>query len=84
VFTVGVGLTVTVNVFGVPTQLLAVGVMVMVAVIGAVVLLVAVNGAVLPVPLAPKPMTVLLFAHAKVAPETGDEKFTASVVAPLQ
>jgi hypothetical protein len=73
-----------VNVPAVPVQLLAVGVTVMVAVIGASVVLVAANVAMLPVPLAPKPMAVLLFAHAKVAPLTEDEKFTASVVAPLQ
>jgi hypothetical protein len=37
-----------------------------------------------PVPLAPKPIAALLLLHAKEAPETGDEKFTASVVTPLQ
>jgi len=43
---------------------LAVGVTVMVAVIGAVVVLVAAKAAISPVPLAPKPIPVLSFVHA--------------------
>ena len=59
-------------------QLLAVGVIVIVAVIGADVVLVAVNAVTFPVPLAASPMAVLLFVHAKVAPDT----VLATVVAP--
>jgi hypothetical protein len=73
-----------VNVFGVPTQLLAVGVTVMVAVIGALVALVAVKVVMSPVLLVAKPIAALLFVHAKVAPATGDEKFIAPDAAPLQ
>ena len=61
--TPGVGLTVIVNVFDAPRQLLAVGVTVIVAVIGVVVLLVAVNAAIFPVPLAAKPMDGSLFVQ---------------------
>jgi hypothetical protein len=42
----------------------------MFASIGAVVVLVAVNEVMLPVPLAAKPIAVLLFVQAKVVPET--------------
>jgi hypothetical protein len=59
-------LIVMVNVCGVPVQVgeaPADGVTVMVAEMGVVPLLVAVNAAILPVPLAPKPMAVLLFVQ---------------------
>ena len=59
-------------------QLLAVGVIVIVAVIGAEVVLVAVNAVTLPVPLAARPIAVLLLVHAKVDPDT----VLATVVAP--
>jgi hypothetical protein len=52
-----------VKVLGVPVQPLAVGVTVMVPVIGAVVVLVAVKLAMLPEPLAPNPIAVLSLVH---------------------
>ena len=67
VFTEAVGFTVMVNVIGVPTQLtpllVNVGVTVMVAVTGANTVLVALNEPIFPVPLAAKPIDVLLFAQ---------------------
>ena len=72
-----------VNVFGVPTQPLAVGVTVIVEVTGAVPVLVPVNAPMLPLPLPAKPILVLLFDQAKVVPLTGPAKFTAVVDAPL-
>ena len=80
---VGVGFTVIVNVFGVPTQPLAVGVIVIVDVTGAVPVLVAVNAPMLPLPLAAKPMLASLFVQANVVPATGLVKVTAVVAAPL-
>ena len=64
----GVGLTVMLKLFGVPTQLtpplVNVGVTVMVAVIGTLVGLVAVNvGNELPVPLAPRPIEISLLVQ---------------------
>lgn len=78
------GFTVMVNVSGVPTHPLAVGVTVMVAITGAVPVFVAVNDGMLPVPLAPSPMVGSLFVHANVAPASGLAKVIAVVVAPLQ
>jgi hypothetical protein len=66
-FTVAVGFTVIVNVFAGPVQgtppLVKVGVTVIVAVTGDVPVLTAANTAILPVPLAPKPIVVLLFVQ---------------------
>ena len=62
-FTIGAGLTVTVNDSGVPGQPLIVGVTVIVPLIGVFPVLAAVNGAIFPVPLAAKPMAVLLFVQ---------------------
>ena len=59
--TVGVGLTVMVKETGVPSQLLILGIIVIVAIIGVFPVLVAVNEAISPIPLAAKPMAVLLF-----------------------
>ena len=56
--TVGVGLTVMVKVLVVPEHEPLVGVTVIVLVIGDAVAFVAVNAAILPVPLAPKPIAV--------------------------
>ena len=61
--TVGVGLTVMVKETGVPGQPLAVGVIVIVALIAAFVELVAVKAAISPLPLAGNPMAVLLFVQ---------------------
>jgi hypothetical protein len=60
----GVGLTVMLKLWGVPPQPPAEGVTVMVPATGDVPLLVPVNEAMLPLPDAPRPMAVLLFAQA--------------------
>jgi len=78
-----VGFTVISNVLVGPGQLLAVGVMVTVAVIGVLPVLVAVKVPMLPLPDAAKPMVALLFVQAYVVPATGPVKFTAIVAAPL-
>jgi len=62
-FTIGVGFTVMVNVTGVPGQTPNTGVTVMCAVIGPLVALVVTNGSISPVPLAARPMPVLLFVQ---------------------
>ena len=72
-----------VNVFGVPTQPLALGVIVIVDVTGAVPALVAVNVAISPLPFAAKPMLASEFVHPKVVPATGLVKLTAVVDVPL-
>ena len=61
--TVEVGFTVIVYVLGVPGQLFTVGITVIVALIDEVPVLVALKPAMFPVPEAPKPIAVLLFAH---------------------
>lgn len=53
---------------GVPVQLLADGVTVIVAIIGKLPAFVAVNEGTSPIPFVPKPIAVLLFVHAKVVP----------------
>ena len=73
-----------VYVIGVPGQLFAVGITVIVALIGDVVTLVAVNDGTLPEPLAVRPIAVLLFVHVKVVPETGPDKVVPGAVALLQ
>ncbi len=81
-FTVGLGFTVMVNVTGVPVQPPATGVTVMVDVTGEVPALVAVNEPMLPVPLAARPMEVLLLVQLYVVPATAPVKLTAAVAAP--
>ena len=61
--TVGVGFTVMVKVRGVPLQLSDTGVTVIVATTGVLLVLVAVNVPILPVPLAARPIEVLLFVQ---------------------
>ena len=73
-----------VNVVGVPVQPFAVGVTVIVEVIGEVVALVAVNEGILPKPPATRPIAVLLFVQVNVVPLTGPEKFVTDVVAAAQ
>ena len=73
-----------VKVLGVPTQPLAVGVTVIVAITVAVLALVAVKDGILPVPLAASPMEGVLLTHAKVVPATGPPSVIREVVAPLQ
>jgi hypothetical protein len=78
-FTVGVGFTVMVNDVGVPGHPLAMGVTVMVAVMGADVALVALKEAIFPIPEAPKPMAGLLLVQLYKVPATAPPKFTAVV-----
>lgn len=65
----GFGFTVIVYVLAIPRQPFKVGVTVIVPDILDVPVLVAVKEGTLPVPLAASPIAVLLFVHAKVAPE---------------
>lgn len=82
--TVAVGFTVMVNDNGVPTHPLAVGVTVIVPVIGPFVPFVVVNAGMLPFPLAASPIAVLLFVHVKVVPATGPESEMEGIPIPLQ
>ena len=74
---------------GVPLQVtppfVYAGVTVIVAVTGEVPVLTAENAAILPVPLAPKPMVVLLFVqlYTIVPPVVGEPNVTAAVLPPL-
>jgi len=79
----GEGLTVMVNVCGVPGQPAADGVTVIVAVTGALLVLIAVNAGIFPLPEAAKPIDVLLFVQLKVVPLIAPEKVTRFVDAPL-
>ena len=63
VFTVGVGFTVIVKVSAAPVHPLADGVTVIVAVTGVLPVLAAVKAAMLPVPLAARPIEALLFVQ---------------------
>ena len=65
---VGVGFTVMEYVKGVPVQALAVGVIVMEALIGEIPALEAVKAGIFPVPLAARPINVLLLVQEKVVP----------------
>ena len=73
-----------VNVDAVPVQPFAVGVTVIVAVIGEVVAFVAMNEEIFPEPFAARPMAVLVFVHVNVVPLTGPDKFVIGIVAPAQ
>jgi len=68
----------------VPVHPFAVGVTVIVALIGKIVAFVVVNEGTLPEPLAARPMAVLLFVQVNVVPLTGPEKFVTSAVRPAQ
>jgi hypothetical protein len=72
------------NVVVVGVTTVKVGVTVIVAVTGAAVAFVATKLGMLPLPLAPKPIDVVLFTQLKVVPAVGLLKLTAVVVAPLQ
>jgi hypothetical protein len=83
----GVGLTVIVNVIGVPVHvgmLLNIGVTVIVAVTGALPVFVAVNAPILPVPLAARPIEGLSFVQSKVVVGTDPVNVTAVVDVLLQ
>jgi hypothetical protein len=82
--TAGVGLIVIVYVEGVPGQPLAVGVTVIVAVIGALPVFVPLKAAMFPVPFATKPIAVFELVQLNVAPATGLVKFVAAMFTPLQ
>lgn len=85
-----VGLTVMVKFLGVPEQVTPpfskLGVTVMVAVTGAEPLLVAWNDGIWPVPLAPRPIEVLVLlqAYVTVPPVALEVKLVAAVLLPLQ
>ena len=81
--TVAVGLTVTVNVDGVPVHPFATGITVIVAVIGEVPVLLEVYAGILPVPLDPKP-ALIDDVHEKLVPLTGPLKLIAVPETPLQ
>ena len=85
---VGVGLTVTENVEGVPGQLLKVGNTEMVPTIvpGVLlfVLLGAVHGEICPAPDTPKPILALVLVHVKVAPTGFETKALGLIVDPGQ
>ncbi len=80
-FTFGVGLTVIVNVLGVPVHDPYTGVTVMVATEGALPLLMAANEVMFPVPLAARPMLVLSLVQVKAV--AVPVKVTAVVFDPL-
>ena len=82
--TVATGLTVIVKIFGVPAHPFAVGVTVIVEEIGELVALVAVNEGIFPVPLAARPIDVLLFVQVNVVPLTDPDKLVTGANAPLQ
>ena len=77
------GLTVTVNVVGMPTHPFAVGVTVTVAVAGNVPPLLAVYAGIFPVPLVPKP-TLTEDVHEKLVPLSGPVKLIAGAENALQ
>ena len=77
-------MTVMVNVNGDPVQPLAAGITVMVAITGLVVVLVAVKEAILPAPLAARPIEVVLLVQLKMVPATGPVKEIADVLELLQ
>ena len=67
-----------------PVHPFAIGVTVIVALIGKIVAFVVVNEGTLPEPLAARPMAVLLFVQVNVVPLTGPDKFVTSAVTPAQ
>jgi hypothetical protein len=73
-----------VNVFGVPMHPFAVGVTVIVAVIGEVVAFVTVNDGMLPDPFAARPIDELLFVQVNVVPLTGPDKLVIGATTPAQ
>ena len=87
-FTTGVGLTVIVNVIGVPTQPLGpTGVTTIVATNGPLVAFVVTNGAISPLPLAARPMPGVLLVQLYTVPGKLPEvplNGITSVVAPVQ
>jgi len=78
------GNTVIVNVLTAPGQALAVGVTVIVATCVTPVVLVTTKGLMFPVPLAARPMLVLLLVQVNTVPVVAPEKIIAVVVPPSQ
>ena len=76
-------MTVIVNDCGTPGQPAAEGVTVIVAVTGVVPALTVVKAGTFPLPFAPNPIEVLLFAQLYIVPATAPAKFTAAIEAPL-
>jgi len=74
---------VIVKLIGAPVQPPILGVTVMVPLIGAAVALVAMKPAILPEPLAAKPIAVLVFVQLYTVPATVPLKLTAAVSAPV-
>lgn len=85
-FTVGIGFTVIVNVLGVPVQVIPLivdtGVTVMVPEIAAEPVFAPTKLAMLPVPLAGKPMAVLLLVQLYTVPDTVPTKLIAATLEP--
>lgn len=82
-FTVGSGLTVIVNVFGVPVQPFNEGVTVIVAVKAVLPVLVSVKGFMFPVPIAGRPILVFELFQVNTVPDSEPLKVMASGVCPL-
>ena len=80
--TLGVGFTVIVNVLGVPLQMPATGVTLMVATAFTLPLLTAVKAGISPLPLAASPMEGLLFVQLKEVPSTAPANAMALVCVP--
>lgn len=80
----GLGVTVIVNVCGVPVQPPKDGVTDIVEVIGAPVPLIPMNEAIFPEPLAARPILVLVFVQLYVVPAIEPVKFIADVDPPAQ
>jgi hypothetical protein len=68
----------------IPAQPFAEGVIVIVPEMGSFVVFVAVKVGIFPLPLAAKPIEVLLFAHVKVVPATGPESVVTGITTPVQ
>jgi hypothetical protein len=62
----------------------AIGVTVIVPEIGAFVVFVVVNEGTFPLPLAARPIDVLLFVHVNVVPATGPESGVTGTITPVQ
>jgi hypothetical protein len=73
-----------VKVVGVPVHPFAVGVTVIVEVIGEFVAFVVPNEGTLPEPLAARPIAVLLFVQVNAVPLTGPDRLVASAITPAQ
>jgi hypothetical protein len=80
----GVGLTMIVNVTIEPVQVLAMGVMAMVAVMGAVPVFVAVKEGIVPLPVPGRPIEGFELVHAKTVPGTDPVREISGTTSELQ